>query len=255
MVGYRFVVADQEERFLRKSFALYLAPQVIEKMLKSEKMPVLGGEMRNVTIFFSDVAGFSTFAEKMTPNALVALMNEYLSAMTDIIESHGGYVDKYIGDSIVAVFGAPVDDPDHACNAVRASLRCRARLEELNRNNVAFQGHKLAHRIGLNSGDALVGNIGSRRRFNYTVMSDAVNVASRLEGANKYFGTSIMASEMTVRIDGDDVCLARTRCNPRQGTFRPRQDLRTAGRIRPADPRTVGERRGLCRRPRLLAGS
>ena len=202
MVGYRFVVAEHGERFLRKTFALYLAPQVIEKMLKSEKMPALGGEMRNVTIFFSDVAGFSTFSEKMTPNELVALMNEYLSAMTDIIESHGGYVDKYIGDFIVAIFGAPVDDPDHACNAVRASLRCRARLEELNRDNVAFQGYKLAHRIGLNSGDALVGNIGSRRRFNYTVMSDAVNVASRLEGANKYFGTSIMASEITVALTG-----------------------------------------------------
>jgi adenylate cyclase len=202
MVGYRFVVADKGERFLRKSFALYLAPQVIETMLTSEKMPVLGGEMRNVTIFFSDVAGFSTIAEKMTPNALVALMNEYLSAMTDIIENYGGYVDKYIGDSIVAVFGAPVDDRDHACNAVRASLHCRARLDELNRDNVAFQGYKLAHRIGLNSGDALVGNIGSRRRFNYTVMSDAVNVASRLEGANKYFATSIMASEMTVALTG-----------------------------------------------------
>lgn len=200
MVGYRFVVADQEDRFLRKSFALYLAPQVIETMLTSEKMPELGGEMRNVTVFFSDVAGFSTIAEKMTPNALVALMNEYLSAMTDIIESYGGYVDKYIGDSIVAVFGAPASDPDHACNAVRASLHCRDRLEELNQKNVAFQGYKLAHRIGLNSGDALVGNIGSRRRFNYTVMSDAVNVASRLEGANKYFATSIMASEMTVAL-------------------------------------------------------
>jgi adenylate cyclase len=202
MVGYRFVVTDREERFLRKSFALYLAPQVIDSMLASEAMPRLGGEMRNVTVFFSDVAGFSTIAEKMTPNALVELMNEYLSAMTDIIESYGGYVDKYIGDSIVAVFGAPATDPDHACNAVRASLHCRDRLEELNRRNVAFQGHKLAHRIGLNSGDALVGNIGARRRFNCTVMSDAVNVASRLEGANKYFFTSIMASEMTVALTG-----------------------------------------------------
>ncbi|TPQ39111.1 adenylate/guanylate cyclase domain-containing protein [Bradyrhizobium guangdongense] len=202
MIGYRLVVADQEERFLRKSFALYLAPQVIDGMLSSEKMPELGGEMRNVTVFFSDVAGFSTFSERMSPGALVALMNEYLSAMTDIIESYGGYVDKYVGDSIVAVFGAPVSDPEHACNAVRAALRCSERLEELNKNNVSFQGYKLAHRVGLNSGDALVGNIGSRRRFNYTVMSDAVNVASRLEGANKYFGSSIMASEMTVALTG-----------------------------------------------------
>ncbi len=203
MVGYRFVIADKEERFLRKSFALYLAPQVIETMLASAKMPALGGEMRSVTVFFSDVAGFSSIAEKLTPAELVTLMNEYLSAMTDIIEDHGGYIDKYIGDSIVAVFGAPVHDPDHARNAVRAALQCRARLEELNRDSAAFQGYSLAHRIGLNSGEALVGNIGSKRRFNYTVMSDAVNVASRLEGANKYFGTSIMASEMTVTQTGD----------------------------------------------------
>jgi class 3 adenylate cyclase len=201
-VGYRFVVAEKEERFLRKSFALYLAPQVIDNMMASNKLPALGGEMRNVTVFFSDIAGFSSFAERMTPAALVGLMNEYLSAMTDIIEENGGYVDKYIGDSIVAVFGAPVDDPDHARHAVRAALRCRARLEELNRTAPAFLGEKLAHRIGLNSGEALVGNIGSRRRFNYTVMSDAVNLASRLEGANKYFGTSIMASEMTVARTG-----------------------------------------------------
>ncbi len=201
-IGYRFIIADKEERFLRHSFGLYLAPQVIDKMLSSNKLPALGGEMRDVTVFFSDIASFSSFAETMTPNALVALMNEYLSAMTDIIEEHGGYVDKYIGDSIVAVFGAPVDDADHARNAVRAALMCRARLGQLNRMAAPFRGRELSHRIGLNSGDALVGNIGSRRRFNYTVMSDAVNLASRLEGANKYFGTSIMVSEATVKLTG-----------------------------------------------------
>jgi class 3 adenylate cyclase len=201
-IGYRFVIADREERFLRKSFALYLAPQVIDKMIAANKPPALGGEMRYVTIFFSDIVGFSSIAETMTPAALVALMNEYLSAMTDIIEEHGGYVDKYSGDSILAVFGAPVDDADHARNAVRAALRCRDRLDDLNRNSAVLQGHPLAHRIGLNSGEALVGNIGSRRRFNYTVMSDAVNLASRLEGANKYFGTSMLASEATVALTG-----------------------------------------------------
>jgi len=201
-IGYRFVVIDKQGRFLRKSFALYLAPQVIEKMLASNKLPALGGEMRNVTVFFSDIAGFSTFAEKMAPAELVSLMNTYLSAMTDIVEQNGGYVDKYIGDSIVAVFGAPVDDPDHARNAVRAALLCRACLAELNKTAAAFKDHVLAHRIGLNSGEALVGNIGSQRRFNYTVMSDAVNLASRLEGANKYFGTSIIASETTVALTG-----------------------------------------------------
>ena len=198
MIGYRFVIADREERFLRKSFAFYLAPEVIDGMVASGKMPMLGGEMRDITMFFSDLSGFSSIAEKMTPAELVALMNDYLSAMTDIIERHGGYVDKYIGDSIVAMFGAPADDPDHARNAVAAALQCRDRLEELNDSHPAFRGRGLAHRIGLNSGEAVVGNIGSRRRFNYTVMSDTVNLASRLEGANKYFGTAIMASEMTV---------------------------------------------------------
>lgn len=198
MTGYRFVIADREERFLRKSFTFYLAPEVIDSMVASGKMPALGGEMRNITMFFADLAGFSSIAEKMTPSELVALMNEYLSAMTDIIESHGGYVDKYIGDSIVAMFGAPADDPDHARHAVAAALQCRDRLEELNDSHPAFRGRGLAHRIGLNSGEAVVGNIGSRRRFNYTVMSDTVNLASRLEGANKYYGTVIMASEATV---------------------------------------------------------
>lgn len=203
MTGYRFMLADRDERFLRKSFALYLAPEVIETMVASGKMPALGGEMRNVTMFFSDLSGFSSIAETMTPGELVALMNEYLSAMTDIIESHGGYVDKYIGDSIVAMFGAPADDPAHAENAVRAALKCHEKLAELNAGHPAFAGHGLSHRIGLNSGEAVVGNIGSRRRFNYTVMSDTVNVASRLEGANKYYGTAIMASETTMGQTGD----------------------------------------------------
>jgi class 3 adenylate cyclase len=202
IVAYRLVVVDKGERLLRKSFSLYLAPQVIDKMLASKKLPELGGETREVTVFFSDLAGFSSISEQMTPADLVTFMNEYLSAMSDIIESNGGYIDKYIGDSIVAVFGAPAEDSDHAGNAARAALDCRARLDELNQNSAAFQGYKVAHRMGLNSGEALVGNIGSRRRFNYSVMSDAVNLASRLEGANKYYGTTIAASEMTVALTG-----------------------------------------------------
>ena len=198
-VGWRFVVVDREERFLRRSFGLYLAPQVIDGMLESGRLPALGGEMREVTVFFTDIAGFSGFSETMSPPALVALMNEYLSAMTDIIEDCGGYVDKYIGDSIVAVFGAPAQDPEHGCHAVRAALRCRDRLAALNAGTPAFAGHRIEHRIGINSGEALVGNIGSRRRFNYTVMSDAVNLASRLEGANKYFDTSILVADATVQ--------------------------------------------------------
>jgi len=202
-VGYRFIVADKDRRLLQKSFGLYLAPDVINGMLRSNKLPELGGETRNVTVFFSDIEGFSLIAEKMSPDGLMSLMNEYLSEMTDIIEGHGGYVDKYIGDSIVAVFGAPADDHDHAANAARAALDCCRRLAELNRDSATFRECKLAQRIGINSGEALVGNFGSRRRFNYSVMSDAVNLASRLEGANKFYGTTIIASEATVALAGD----------------------------------------------------
>ena len=227
-IGYRFIIADKEERFLRHSFGLYLAPQVIDRMLSANKLPALGGEMRDVTAFFSDIASFSSIAEMMTPNALVALLNEYLSAMTDIIEEHGGYVEKYSGNSIGAVFGAPVDDADHARNAVRAALMCRTRLEQMNRMVEAFRGRELSHRIGLNSGEALVGNIGSRRRFNYTVMSDAVNLASRLEGANKYFGTSIMASEATVKLTGTTFAWRELDAIRVKGRTRAGQDIRSA---------------------------
>ena len=225
-IGYRFIIADKEERFLRHSFGLYLAPQVIDKMLSANKLPALGGEMRDVTLFFSDLVSFSSIAETMTPNALVALLNEYLSAMTDIIEEHGGYVEKYSGDSIGAVFGAPVDDADHARNAVRAALMCRTRLEQLNQVE-AFQGRELSHRIGLNSGEALAGNIGSRRRFNYTVMSDAVNLASRLEGAKvfRHFDHGLGGDRQT---HGHHLRLAGVRCDPRSGSYPTGQDIRSA---------------------------
>ena len=130
--GFRFLVADKDRRFLRRSFALYLAPSVIEKMVTANKPPALGGEMRNVTILFSDLAGFSSISEALAPPDLVHFINEYLSAMSDIIQEQGGFVDKYIGDAIVAVFGAPVDDPNHAQSAINAALRCRDRLHKLN---------------------------------------------------------------------------------------------------------------------------
>jgi adenylate cyclase len=201
-IGYRFVIADSGRRLLRQSFALYLAPALIERMLSSNKPPVLGGEMRNVTVYFSDIADFSSMAEKMPATDLVAAINEYLTAMTDVIEAHGGFVDKYIGDAVVAVFGAPLDDSDHAASAVRAALECTMRLGTLERVHAAF-GATLRQRIGLNSGEALVGNIGSRRRFNYTVMGDMVNLASRLEGLNKLYGTTILASEAAVTLAGE----------------------------------------------------
>src|SRR5262249_36860065 len=157
----RFVIADKGKRLLRQSFALYLAPAVIEKMLSSNKPPALGGEMRNVTVYFSDIAAFSSIAEKIPPAELVPAMNEYHWVMPDGIGAHGGSVYNYTGDALAAVLGAPLDAPNHAQNGVHAALRWPAPLATLDRVTAAFGG-AVRQRIGLNSGEALVGNIGSR---------------------------------------------------------------------------------------------
>lgn len=259
-IGYRFITSDRDRRLLRQSFGLYLAPQIVEKVAMSHKLPVLGGEMRQVTVFFSDIAGFSSMAEAMSPRDLVSMMNDYFREMTDIIEAHDGFVDKYIGDAIVAVFGAPLDDADHAAKAVRAALACQARLAALKSSAGVFAERKFTTRIGMNSGEALVGNIGSHRHFNYTVMGDVVNVAARLEDANRHFGTDILASEDTV---------AMTR---HLFLWRELDSVRVKGRDRPAkifeplatadvrnaefETRTAGYAAGLaCWRARDFAGA
>jgi adenylate cyclase len=201
--GYRLIVADRDKLLLRKNFELYLSPALIKKMLNSNAPPALGGEVREITALFFDLVGYSSISERMGPAELVALINRYLSAMTDVIEDHGGFVDKYVGDAIVAIFGAPVAAPDHAAGAVRAALACSVALNELNQSMSLPDGVSLAHRAGLNSGQALVGNIGSRRRFNYTAIGDSVNIAARLESANRHFGTTILASQATVERAGD----------------------------------------------------
>jgi class 3 adenylate cyclase len=216
LLGYRFAVTDRARRLLRSSFGLYLAPAVIDRMVEAERLPELGGEIKTVTVLFSDLEGFTSLSEGLSPAALVELMNDYLTAMTDIIEAESGFVGRYIGDAIDAVFGAPVEDSEHAFHGVRAALACNERLAELNRDPAAFAGNRLRARIGVNTGETLVGNIGSRKRFNYTVMGDTVNLAARLEGANKVYGTSILVSEAVraaigARIDWREVDLVRVK--------------------------------------------
>ena len=221
MGAYRFTVADRDKRLLRQMFGLYLAPSVIAQMVERSEMPALGGETRELTVFFSDLASFTALSEGMSPEELVRVLNEYLSAMTDVIERHGGFVDKYIGDAIVAVFGAPHRDSNHADNAVAAAVECQRRLDGLNRDIMATHGIELRQRVGINTGRILVGNIGSARRFNYTVMGDAVNLAARLEGANKAYGSNILVSDSTV-----------ARC-PDPAKFRELDRVRVVGRAEP----------------------
>ena len=197
MLAYKFAVADRDKRFLRKSFEFYLSPSVIDQMVDGDKAPALGGETRDISILFSDIASFTSISESLEPEELVTFLNKYLTEMTNIVENRGGFVDKYIGDAIVGVFGAPLIDPKHAPNAVLAALECNSRLKEIQNEFKLPDEQLVAARIGVNSGHALVGNIGSKRRFNYTVIGDTVNLAARLEGANKAYNTDILISDNT----------------------------------------------------------
>jgi class 3 adenylate cyclase len=197
MLGYRFAITDSERRRIRRAFSLYLAPQVIEEMVRRGSAPRLGGESRDVTLMFSDLAGFTQVCEGLRPEEVVRIMNRYLNAVTEIIEAQNGYVDKFIGDAVLAIFGAPLADPDHARHAVEAAVACREKLAEIAPMLGLPEGRRLHARTGINSGSALIGNIGSDRRFNYTAMGDTVNLAARLESANKIYGTNILMSGAT----------------------------------------------------------
>ena len=203
MLGYRFAVTDKDKRYIRKVFSFYLPPTVIEKMTDGDNMPTLGGEAKEVTILFSDIAKFSTLSEQLTASEVAHFLNEYLTEMSDIIEDYGGFIEKFVADEITAVFGAPLDDPDHALHAVRAGLACEARLAGMKGAFGLSADSPLMARTGINSGEMLVGNIGSYRRFNYAAMGDAANLGSRLEGANKFYDTWMMAGERTAELCGD----------------------------------------------------
>lgn len=192
-----YAVEGRQRRFIKNVFSHYLSPQVIEKIVENPELLRLGGERREVTSFFSDVAGFTSISEKLSPEELVRFLNEYLSEMTDIILDEGGTLDKYEGDAIIAFWNAPLDQPDHAVRACRAALKCHARLTELQSRFQAITGKPVRARIGLNSGPAVVGNMGSSRRFDYTAMGDTINLASRLEGAAKQYRVSVLIGETT----------------------------------------------------------
>jgi len=201
IVNYAF--EGRQKRFLKAAFRQYLSPLVIEELLRHPEQLKLGGEKKVLTILFSDVQGFTSISEQLDPVELTALLNTYLTAVTQVIYDEGGTVDKYEGDAVIAFWNAPLDQPDHALRAVRAALRYQEIVEELRPTLVQRYGAELHARIGLHTGPVVIGNLGSEQRFNYTFLGDAGNLASRLEGINKVFGTRILISAATRTLIAD----------------------------------------------------
>ena len=203
--AYAYLTEGRERRFLRSAFSRYVAPGVVEQLVANPDSLSLGGSTREVTIMFADVAGFTTLSEGRDPASLVELMNECFTEITNVIQGHGGTVDKFIGDCVMAFWNAPIDQPDHAARACRAG---RDLLKALDRLNVGWRQRglpQISMRVGLASGAAVVGNVGSSTKFNYTVMGDTVNLASRLEGAAKVYHTLSLISDSTAKLAGDAV--------------------------------------------------
>ncbi len=194
---YRYLTEERGKKELRQTFQKYVSPAIVEEILAHPQNIELGGKKVNLTVFFSDVRGFTTISEKLDPRALSDLLNSYLTPMTDIVFKNRGTLDKYMGDAIMAFFGAPVAYPDHAKHACRCALLSVKKLFELQKDWAAKGLPTIDLGIGLNTGEVSVGNMGSETVRSYTVMGDAVNLASRLEGINKTYGTRIILSEMT----------------------------------------------------------
>jgi adenylate cyclase len=194
---YRYFTEERGKKELRQTFAKYVSPSIVEEILSDPKNIELGGRKVNLTVMFSDVRGFTTISEKLDPRALSDLLNSYLTPMTELVFKNRGTLDKYMGDAIMAFFGAPIGYPDHAKHACRCALQSLEKLFELQKEYEKKGLPTIDIGIGLNSGEVSVGNMGSETVRSYTVMGDAVNLASRLEGINKQYGTRIIISEFT----------------------------------------------------------
>ena len=194
---FKFGFEEREKRFIKGAFSQYLAPAVVNQLVDNPALLKLGGERRVITSFFSDVAGFSSISEKLSPEDLVHLLNLYLTEMTDILKKYEGTVDKFEGDAIIAFFGAPITYEDHAKRTCFAAIEMQKRLAELRAQWKSEGKAELYMRIGINTGPAVVGNMGSLTRMDYTMMGDSVNLSARLEGVNKQYKTETMISQFT----------------------------------------------------------
>ncbi len=194
-----FLTERRRAQETKRAFAQYVPAEVVNRLIEQPELLELGGEERELTLLFADLANFTTMSEKLEPRAVVAVLGKYFDAMSTVIYHHYGTVDKYIGDGIMAFWGAPLPDDQHADRALQAAINMQARFGKLVRELARKGAPDMSMRIGIHTGNVIVGNVGSRARFAYTAIGDAVNLASRLEGANKAYGTSILLSEATVR--------------------------------------------------------
>ncbi len=207
--GFKVLIAEKDIRELRRAFSSYVSPQLLEIISRNPEKLKLGGEKRKLTVLFSDIRGFTSLSEKLDPEDLVNLLNEFLTPMTEIILNKGGMLDKYIGDAIMALFNVPVDVENHADRACASALEMIKTLEKLNPTFRKKYGIVVDIGIGINTGEAVVGNMGSKQRFDYTAIGDTVNLASRLEGLNKVYRTKIIISEYTKKELREDFLLRK----------------------------------------------
>ena len=197
MVIFQYIVESKEKQFIRRAFQYYLSPELIQELIKNPSKLVLGGEKREVSILFSDIRNFTTFSETMSPEELTKFMGEYFEVVSEIVLDNKGIIDKYIGDAIMAFWGAPLLNKNHAIDACKVALQMIRRLNEKNEEWKKKGKRPIQIGIGINTGEVVVGNMGSHRRFNYGIVGDEVNFTSRLEGLNKEYGTTCIISETT----------------------------------------------------------
>lgn len=208
IVLYDFIMEQKDKKYLKNTFGAYISPDLIDQMYEDKQEPKLGGQAGYHTAFFSDIQSFSSFSEILEPEKMVSLMNEYLTEMTSILLEHKGTLDKYIGDAIVAFYGAPVPLEGHEYHACMTALEMERKLQLL-REKWSSEGdwpelvHNIRHRVGLNSGKMVTGNMGSSMRMNYTMMGDTVNLAARLEPAAKQYGVYTIVAQNTYKVVKD----------------------------------------------------
>jgi adenylate cyclase len=236
LVVHRVLAESRKKEEIKNLFGQFVAPEVVDRLAQDPTLVKLGGEKRDMTVFFLDIAHFTNISEKMDPEALIQFLNKYLSSLSHVIHVHHGTIDKYIGDCIMAFWNAPLDNKDHRADAILAALECQEAVKELNKTLDPGLPEIPAVRIGINSGIVTVGLTGSQKKLQYTVIGDEVNLASRLEGANKFFGSKTIISELTYDGARDRVAartLGRVRVVGKETPIKIYEPLAEKGKLSP----------------------